>query len=412
MLDNANNVLTPGVDYDITLVSTGGYNNNQAQVRFGKNLDAVSNLTWQVSVTFPSSSGGCTLPFTNAMTSLTVDAETHPDVAGQTVDLNAVASLSLPGLCSGQQATYAAVPGMSTYTWVIDEDGANNNSPTWASGGNPSPTIVGTFSINTVTIDWPAFSDQPLRWPRIEAWVQNANGCVEGDTVTVYILPVPQAGPIEMVQDPSTPWPDSACVFNGENSHIRAFTVPKSTNYTIANVTWNFTNGLTSIYSYGTTGAPYTLPNANDTVRVQFNGSGWERLVVTVTLPNGCSDTASLDFMVYPPASPVISGPTSVCHGSTHTYTATPYVSNDTYIWEIIPSSGGTITPTTNQSVINVNWSGSPNTSYTIRLTEVSPLGCTARCHPWCHGQPEPDALDQRADDDLRRAELCLYDAG
>ncbi|GIW91766.1 MAG: hypothetical protein KatS3mg109_2198 [Pirellulaceae bacterium] len=369
------------MDYDITLNSTGGYNNNQADVRFGKNLDAVSDLTWQVSVTFPSSSGGCTLPFTNAMTNLTVDAETYPDVANQTVtnaDPNAVASLSLPGLCSGQTAQYAADPTATLYTWVIDENGANNNSPTWASGGNPSPTIVGIFS-NTATIDWPAFSDQPLRWPRIEAWVQNANGCVEGDTVTVYILPVPQAGPIVMVQDPSTPWPDSACVFNGENSHIRAFTVPKSNSYTIANVSWSFTNGLTAIYSYGTSPMPFAQPGANDTVRVQFNGTGWEHLDVTVTTTNGCSNTASMDFMIYPPPSPVISGPTSVCQGSTHTYTATPYVSNDTYIWEIIPSSGGTITPTTNQSVINVTWSGSPNTTYTIRLTEVSPLGCTTR---------------------------------
>ncbi|GIV54999.1 MAG: hypothetical protein KatS3mg039_1517 [Candidatus Kapaibacterium sp.] len=381
LLDNASTVRTAGTDYTITLVSTGGYNNNRADVRFGKNLDAVSDLTWQVSVTFPSSSGGCTLPFTNAMTNLTVDAETHPDVANQTVtnaDPNAVASLSLPGLCSGQTAQYAADPTATLYTWVIDENGANNNSPTWASGGYPSPTIVGIFS-NTATIDWPAFSDQPLRWPRIEAWVQNANGCVEGDTVTVYILPVPQAGPIVMVQDPSTPWPDSACVFNGENSHIRAFTVPKSNSYTIANVSWSFTNGLTAIYSYGTSPMPFAQPGANDTVRVQFNGTGWEHLDVTVTTTNGCSNTASLDFMVYPPPSPVISGPTSVCQGSTHTYTATPYVSNDTYIWEIIPSSGGTITPTTNQSVINITWSGSPNTTYTIRLTEVSPLGCTTR---------------------------------
>ncbi|KXB97130.1 MAG: hypothetical protein AA908_08205 [Chlorobi bacterium NICIL-2] len=381
LLDNASNVLTPGTDYDITLSSSGGYTNNVATVRFGKHLDAVSDLTWEVSVTFPASSGGCTLPFTPAMTNLTVDAETYPDVISETIandDPNAIASLSLPGMCSGQQATYAAVSGMTTYTWAIDENGASNTSPTWASGGNPSPTIVAQVG-NTVTIDWPAFSDQPLRWPRIEVWVENSNTCVEGDTVTVYILPVPQAGPIELVQNPSTPWPDSACVFNGENSHIAAFTVPKSTSYTIASVSWSFTNGLTTIYSYGTSPMPDAQPGANDTVRVQFQGAGWEHLDVTVTTTDGCSNTASLDFMVYPPPSPVISGPTSVCQGSTHTYTATPYVSNDTYIWEIIPSSGGTITPTTNQSVINITWSGSPNTTYTIRLTEVSPLGCTTR---------------------------------
>jgi len=394
LLDNANNVLTPGVDYDITLVSTGGYNNNRADVRFGKNLDAVSPLSWDLQVIFPSSSGGCTRPFglPYSMTNLTVDAETHPDVVNQTTvnaDPNAIASLSLPGLCSGQQAVYAADPTAgNTYSWAIDVNGASNNSPI-PNSGTWSPSIVGTFA-NTVTIDWPAFSDAPLVWPRVECFVTNANGCVEGDTVTVYILPVPAAGPIVMVQDPSTPWPDSACVFNGENSHIRAFTVPKSTSYTISNVSWSFTNGLTAIYSYGTTGAPYTLPNANDTVRVQFYGTGWEHLDVTVTTTNGCSNTASMDFMVYPPPSPVISGPTSVCQGSTHTYTATPYVSNDTYIWDIIPSSGGTITPTTNQSVINVTWNGSPNTTYTIRLTEVSPMGCTTRVYYSVTVNPNP----------------------
>ncbi|GIV51185.1 MAG: hypothetical protein KatS3mg038_1706 [Candidatus Kapaibacterium sp.] len=385
--DASNNILTPGTDYDITLSSSGGYNNNQADVRFGKHLVAptYSPLQWYVSVTFPSSSGGCTLPFTATGMNVTVLPVTDPDIAGNTTDPNGVASLSLPpGLCSGQQATYAAAPGASSYLWSIVATA--NGSPAWPS----APTIVGT-SGNTVTIDWPAFSDVPLRWPRVDVvttW--GVNNCPEGDTQTVYILPVPQAGPIEMVQDGSTPWPDSACVFNGENSHIRAFTVPKSTSYTIANVSWSFTNGLTAIYSYGTSPMPYAQPGANDTVRVQFYGTGWEHVDATVTTTNGCSSTASLDFMVYPPPSPAISGPTSVCHNSTHTYTATPYVANDTYIWEIIPSSGGTITPTTNQSVINVTWNGSPNTTYTIRLTEVSPLGCTTRVYYTVTVNPNP----------------------
>jgi len=376
LVDNAGNPLIVNTDYEITLTSSGlNYTNDRAQIRYGKNLDALTQpLYLDIEVTFPSSSGGCTLPFGSPFHStadVTISPEPNPNISG--ADLNGTNSLTNPpGLCSGQTAQYdCGVPGAS-YSWTILPTGAGGNSPPWGT----APTFVGPNNTQVVTIDWPAFSDVPIRLPRIDVVVQNSAGCYEGDTATAYILLAPDATPIMV-------GPEGPCVFNGENSHIKAFTVPKSTNYTIASVSWSLVNGYGAVYSYSTTGAPFTLPNANDTVRYQFYSAGNETITATVTATNGCSVTGSLNFTIFPPPNPVISGPASVCYGQTGVpYAATPYIYPDTYLWEIIPSNGGTIIPGSTPDQITINWNGTGGANtYQIRLTQISAQGCTARVY-------------------------------
>ena len=391
ILDNSLTVLTPGIDYDIQFSSTGGYNNNRVQIRWGKHLNAVSPLTFDISVTFPSSSGGCTLPFGapfDPTAAVTISPVPNPNIVGDDPNDNGngTASLSLPpGLCSGQTAMYdCGVVGAASYQWNIVLTGANGNSPAWST----APTFSGANS-QIFTVNWPAFSDVPIRWPRIDVRVQDLiTLCYEGDTATAYILAVPDATPIMV-------GPEGPCVFNSENSHIKAFTVPKSTSYTIASVTWSLTNGLGAVYSYSTTGAPFTAPNANDTVRYQFYSAGNETITVTVTATNGCSVTGSLNFTIFPPPNPVISGPASVCYGQTGVpYAATPYISFDTYQWEIIPSNGGTIIPGSTPDQITINWTGSGGANtYQIRLTQISAQGCTARVYYTVVVNPLPTPL-------------------
>ncbi|MCS7001118.1 MAG: hypothetical protein NZ481_09635, partial [Candidatus Kapabacteria bacterium] len=353
--------LTPGTDYTITLSSSGGYNNNNADIRFGKHLDAVPNpLRIQVSVTFPAPAS-CTLPFTTAFT-VTVNAETHPDVVNQTSNLNAIASLTItPGLCSGQQAIYAAVPGMSTYQWAIDANGANNNSPM-----PYAPSFVGPNNTQTVTINWPAFSDVPLRWPRIEVYVTNSSGCVEGDTVTVYLRPVPN-GQIVQAESPLT----GPCVYNGEDSHIEAFAFvpnPNPPGFTVSSITWSLVNGLGAVYSYTSSGASWLSPGVNDTVRFQFYSTGTEIVQAVVTTTSGCSQTfQTAPFTIYPPPTPSIFGPSSVCHNSTHQYQVTPFINGDQYYWDITPPSAGNVIASPTSHITNITWGGNPNTTYTLR---------------------------------------------
>ncbi len=361
-----------GTDYIITNSSSGGYINNNATFRFGKNMIGARQI--QIAITYPAPSS-CALAATNAM-AVTVSPVPTPGIIANTTNPNGALSLSSSpnppgGLCSGSTAIYDAgvATGGTPYAWSIS--------------GSPTGTTTGAANTQTFTVNWGSFFAPALVKPVLTVVQQDASGCFQVDTASVYLRPVPQATVTQVLPVAGI----GPCVFGNENAHIVAYTVPKNSSYQIVSVVWTISaNG--AIYSYTTTdntvlGYTGVSAGANDTLRVQWNTPGAATVTATVTNLNNCSATFTLNTFVFPVPNPVISGASSLCKNTVTTYNVNPNVPGDSYTWEIIPSVAGNTFTTASSGVgvvsVGVNWSGAANTTYTLRCTQVSAQGCTAR---------------------------------
>ncbi|MFM8473955.1 MAG: hypothetical protein ACKOBV_10605, partial [Candidatus Kapaibacterium sp.] len=362
--------LTYGTNYIVSGGAAALTNNAGTVTGLQLHPSVLTSVRWRVQVNYPTSSGSCSKTFdwgtspvlAGAQAEVTVNPVPTPNITG--ADANGTLSLTpTPGLCSGQTATYASNDPGPTYAWTIS--------------GAPAGTTTGAANAATFSVTWGTFNSPALVTPVLSVVATNGSGCSQADTQTVYIRPVP-AGPIAQVVPTNGP-----CVFNSENSHIVAYTVPKSASYVIQSVTWTVSSGG-AVYSYTTTNSAQVSPGANDTLRVQWYATGAQTIDATVMTTAGCTTVLpTFNTFVYPVPTPLISGSSSVCKGASTTYNVNPNVAGDTYTWEIIaPASGNTLTgPTSGLGVVSVtaNWTGSPNTSYTLRCTQVSAMGCTAR---------------------------------
>lgn len=387
-----------GTDYTITLSSSNApvLNNDIATVTFGTNLAAVANVEWRVRAELGAPTGntslpaGCQSPNTVSQ-AVTISATPQPDIAGgggtALQNTNGSASLILPtgppsyatnGVCAGQTASYIVVPnptlGLDPYTiaWSV------TGSPTGTTPTTQTDVAVALAAVPTTPfiVTWGNVTTPPLTtpWflptPLMTVTVTNAAGCQNSDTNSIYIKPTPNSA-ITFVPNATN---DSACVFNNENAHIRAYTVQKPTNGTTISVAWSITGGIGAIYSYTS-----TPTHTNDTVRIQWTGAGAAQLTATVTSSNGCTSTSTFDQNIFIPPAPVISGPASVCQNQTASYNVLPNVAGDLYTWDITAASGGTIASGQGTTNITVTWSGTPNTVYALRCTQRSAVGCTTR---------------------------------
>ncbi len=353
---------TNGTDYTISLGNSGtaGMTNDVATVTFGTNL-ASSNIEWHITATL--TGDGCPSSGAAVAQTVVVNPIPAPDVVAG--DANATLSFTpTPGLCAGQVATYQTTyTANRTYTWSIVSPPAGTTTSTAGTAGEQ------------FIVTWGTFNSPALLTPRVVVVETDViTGCTQADTQTVYIRPLPDPTIAQAALTPGGP-----CVFNNENGHIVAYYVPISpSNYTIQSVVWNITAGSGAIYSYSTS-ASGTVPNAHDTVRIQWYGTGNATLTAQVTTTSGCVTSSSLNTFIYPVPAPVMSGAASVCQGTTTTYNVSPNVAGDTYTWDIAPASGGTF-PSGNTGVsVPVSWNGPANTTYTLRCIQVSAQGCTAR---------------------------------
>ncbi len=355
---------TAGTDYTLSTANSGGYFGNTATFRFKKNMVGARNLL--VSITYPSPAS-CALSATSAI-AIVISPVPNPQIITNTVDANGALSLSSTpnppgGLCSGNTAIYNA-GAATTYAWSYT--------------GAPAGTTNGAANTQNFSVTWGQFFTPSLVKPVLTVVQQDASGCFQVDTASVYLRPVPLATVSQVIPT------NGPCVFNNENSHIVAYTVPKNPAYQISSVVWTVSaNG--SIYSYTTTnnavlGYSGVVAGANDTVRIQWNSAGAGTVTAVVTNLNNCSATGVLNTFVFPVPNPVISGAAAICKGTTTTYNVNPNIGGDSYTWEIIPSvSGNTINSGNGTPSINVTWGGVANTVYTLRCTQVSAAGCTAR---------------------------------
>lgn len=389
---------TAGTDYTITLSSSGsvaGWTNDVATVTLGAHLTGVE---WHVRAAL--TGDGCQSPNGNSESVNVID-EPHPNISS---------TPAVPGpYCSGSPITFVTpTVGAHTYQWAVyNYTQPSGTIPTDGSTaltnlGANTITGLGTGLVQTVTgantasytVTFTPFSSPANKSFKI-AVVQtdNVTLCQQADTQFVMIRPVPDATVSQVL--PTT----GPCVFNNENSHIVAYTVPKSQFYTIASVAWTIPTGG-AIYGYTTTnnanlpwfptpGTGGVQAGANDTMRAQWYLTGARTVTATVTTTDGCvAGPYTFNTFVYPVPSPVISGPASICKYKTGgtspqaTYNVNPNVAGDTYTWEIIPSTGGSFVGASNGVGIvsvGINWDGPANTVYTLRCTQVSTQGCTNR---------------------------------
>jgi hypothetical protein len=232
------------------------------------------------------------------------------------ITVNSGSALPQPGLisggatlCSGSSQPYsiAAVSGATSYTWIL---------PSGWSGTSTSTVINPTAGTNGGIISVTA---------------NNSCGSSTAQTLNVTVIPIPaQPG-----------------LISGNTNVCEA----SSQTYSIATVTGatSYTWILPSLWSGAST---------NTSINTAVGNAG----TITVTANNSCgSSTAqTLVISINPPAPSqpgIISGNTTVCSGSSQTYSITPVSGATSYFWSLPGNWSGT--STTNSINTTVGTTGS-----------------------------------------------------
>ena len=207
-------------------------------------------------------------------------------------------------VCNGSSATLMAT-GATTYVW----------SPVAGLSATTGSTVVAT----------------PLATTTYTVTGTDANGCVDTDTVTVNVVNQPLA-----VISPAT----SVTICAGETTTLAA----------------NAGTGFTYVWSTGAT-----------TQAIDVSPTTTTNYTVTVTNSTGCSTTSIITQVIVNEAlTPIISGVSTVCAGTSTTLTASTSTGTLplTYLW----STGATTEAITVTPV--------STTSYFVTITDAN--GCSA----------------------------------
>ncbi|MEI6435103.1 MAG: T9SS type A sorting domain-containing protein, partial [Bacteroidota bacterium] len=367
----------------------------------------MTGYTWSVAAGGNITSGGASNAITVTWT--TAGAKTvcvnYTNTSGCTaaaptcynVTVNAIPTPTITGpatVCQGATATYTTQPGMTNYIWTFSGGG------TLVSGGTPTS--------NTITISWNIVGNQAVT-------VNYTSGCPGSAPVTYNVTvnptPVPTIGSTNNPCIGSTNnvyytesgmtgyiWTVSNGTFTGQGTSILTVTwtqpgiqtvtvnytnasgcsAPQPTVYTVfVNSPPNAANPITGTATVcaGTNGVVYsTTPivgatsyNWVVTGGGTFTGQGTTSITVNfpanatsgaviVSGMNQCGPGPSSSFAVtvnpLPAAAGTITGPTSVCAGSSGVTYTVPAIANATsYTWTV--TGGATFTGTTNTIVVN-----------------------------------------------------------
>jgi len=157
---------------------------------------------------------------------------------------------------------------------------------------------------------------------------------------------------------PTISGPDTVCTGTSDNFYT---TEPGMIKYN-----WNVSAGGSIIYGYGT-----------NVIAVRWNYPGAQSVSVDYMDTNGCTALILTVYhvMVNPLPVPVISGPDSVCSGTTgNTYVTDPGMTN--YIWTV--TEGGIITDGAGTSHITVKWITPGAQSVGVKYTDAHGCGADA----------------------------------
>lgn len=289
----------------------------------GANNQSTVNITWNatgaqsVSVTYKNASG-CTAA-TPTVYPVTVNARPSPTITGPVT------------VCAGTSGhIYTTQTGMTNYQWSL----------------TPGGTIMSGQGTASITVSWNAGGAQT-----VYVNYSNTNNC-NAVSATSYPVTVNPA-PVAVISGPF-----SVCVNSTGNIY--------STQSGMTNYQWAVSSGGTK------TGGGTTISN---TVTVRWDSVGARSVSVGYTNAGGCSSISPTSYpvTVNPLPNPVITGPDSVCVGTSgHIYTTQTGMSN--YTWTI--SAGGTITAGAGTASITVSWTTAGTRNVSVNYTNGN--GCTA----------------------------------
>lgn len=291
------------------------------------------------------------------------DARTAtPDMGADeiTITATAIATPASQNACSGSPITTIVFSGTATtYNWTRNNTTTVTGIPS-SGTGNISGTLVNTttaaitvtFTVNTVI-----------------------SGCAGPSfTATIVVNPLPT---FAFTGSPNAVTGPPYTSFSNTNA-AATYTVPS-----VAGVTylWSITNG--SITAGGTTNSVSVLWGT-------VNGStGKIKLIETVTA-TGCKRADSvmvgLGCASTPPpyTAATLALPTTVCSGSTYTYSVTP-ITGYQYKWIVV---GGTISGLASGTSVTVIW-GAASTGASVRVIDSSncapsstPINITINARP------------------------------
>ncbi len=223
---------------------------------------------------------------------------------------------------------YSTQAGMTGYSWAISAGG----------------TITAGAGTNTITVSWNTLGPQTIGLN-----YTNGSGCTAAAPVVFNISVVDR--PVPTISGPS-----NACL--GFTTNVYTTQAGNSA------YTWTVSGGGTITAGAGT-----------NAITVTWNTAGAQTVGVNYTIPAGCNAVtpASYTVTVNTTPTPTLSGPNSLCAGSTGVvYTTEAGFSN--YVWTI--SYDGVITSGLNTNQVTVNWA-TAGARY-IAVNYSNALGCSA----------------------------------
>lgn len=319
-----------------------------------------NSYSWNTGATTPvitvNNSGDYTCTFTNS----------YSCTSTQTVTVNVVEEPIITGnftFCNGDYTTLTASGG-DTYLW-------NNGATSPAINVNVAGTYSVTVSTSNGCIGNASVSVLENQLPEVNI-LGNAVICSGiGTTLTAssgtnYLWSNGSSLQSITANNPGT---YSVTVSNAAGcTNTASIDVSIMDNVTISGVSSICEGQSTTLFASGE--GNYMWSNGVNTSFITVNTPG--NYTVTVTLPNGCSSSASIEVVSAPNPTPSISGSTTLCQGQTTILTAN---GGNSYLW----SNGST----TNN--ISISQSG----AYTVTVTNVE--GCSASANVTVVVNPLPN---------------------
>jgi gliding motility-associated-like protein len=289
-----------------------------------------NNYSWNVvgGTVISSSTNNITVYWPAAVTGTVTVTENNTATCDSSVSLSVVVApqpapviTGVNAVCTGTSTVYSVATPVAgnTYLWTVI-------------GG----MITGANNGTSVNIQWTTTGTAT-----ITLYQRNSYGCDSTVVLNVNVLQTPA---------PNVTGLSTVCA-------------GQTVTYTTAFVTGNS-------YSWNVTGGNTVAVNFNS-ITIYWPASGSGSLIVIENNTSTCSATDNINVTIAPQPAPNITGPATVCTGTSSVFNVSVPASGNTYLWNIV---GGMIIGSSTSSSVNIQW----NTAGTATLTlyESNSAGC------------------------------------
>lgn len=227
--------------------------------------------------------------------------------------------------CTSVPCTYSTETGMLNYVWTLPLGGG---------------TIMSGQGSSQITVMWNTAGSR-----NVGVIYNDALGC----TVTI-----PTVKPVTVNASPTPSITGLGSICQGS-----------------AGVVYFTESGMAG-YTWSVTGGTITSGGGTSAISVTWTTAGTQSVTVNYSNLAGCTapQATLLPVTVQPAATPLISGPTPVCTGTTTYYTTASGMSN--YTWNL--DAGGTIISGSGTNTIGIRWSSIG--TFNISIAYLNAQGC------------------------------------